>query len=191
VRGKTVDEAQDLILGAHLTFGESIPRYSDRIAEGTVMGSDPKSGTSLKPDTPVNIFVSQGPKPIQIPDFTGQDAQEAEKALKRLGFRVEKTEDYSDTIPKGSVISQDPSSGSGVKHDVIQLVVSKGPHLVQIPDNIVASGVDSARAELEALGFVVSEAQSDGYLGLGYVYSMSPGEGESVPYGSTVTLYLV
>jgi hypothetical protein len=29
------------------------------------------------------------------------------------------------------------------------------------------------------------------YLGLGYVSTVSPGEGESVPKGSTVTIYLV
>jgi beta-lactam-binding protein with PASTA domain len=74
---------------------------------------------------------------------------------------------------------------------VVQLVVSKGPELVQIPDDIVASGKDAARQELEALGFVVDEQESDGYLGLGYVYSVSPGEGEMVPAGSTITLYLV
>jgi serine/threonine-protein kinase len=33
--------------------------------------------------------------------------------------------------------------------------------------------------------------ETDHYLGLGYVYSVSPDEGEKVPSGSTVTLYLV
>ena len=191
LRGKTVDEAQDAILASHLSFGKSIPRYSDTVAEGTVLGSDPKPGTSVKPQTAVDIFVSRGPKPIGIEDFTGRDAKEAEKALKKLGFKVEKTEEFSDTVAEGLVISQTPNTGNGVKDDVIQLVVSKGPELVQIPDNIVASGRDAAQQELEALGFHVEVLESDGYLGLGYVYSVSPGEGEMVPAGSTVTLYLV
>ena len=191
VRGKSVDEAQDAILNAHLSFGKSIKHYSDQVAEGVVLGSDPKAGTSLKPDTPVDIFVSQGPKPIDIPDFTGQDAKEAEKALKKLGFKVETTKDYSDTVAEGDVISQDPDDGSGFKDDVIQLVVSQGPELVQIPNGLRASGVDSATQILEDLGFHVDVQQSDGYLGLGYVFSVSPGEGEMVPAGSTVTLYLI
>ena len=36
---------------------------------------------------------------------------------------------------------------------------------------------------------VVEEAE--GYIGLGYVFSMDPGAGTELPMGSTVTLYLV
>ena len=191
LRGKTVDEAQDAILDSHLSFGSQVDRYSDRVAEGIVIGSDPKPGTSVKPDTAVTIFVSRGPKPLQIPDFTGENAKKAEKELQKLGFKVETTEDFSDTVKKGDVISQDPNDGSGFKDDVIQLVVSQGPELVEIPHGLRASGVDAATATLQALGFNVVTQNSDGYLGLGYVYSVSPGEGELVPAGSTVTLYLV
>jgi len=191
LRGKTVDEAQDAILDSHLAFGREIGRFSDQLPEGIVLGSDPEPGTSLRPETAVDIYVSKGPKPIEIPDFTGQDAHEADKALKKLGFKVEKTEEFSDSVPKGSVVSQTPSTGSGFEDDVIQLVVSQGPELVEIPQGIVASGVDAARATLEGLGFVVDEQNADNYLGLGYVYSVSPEEGEKVPAGSTVTLYLI
>jgi serine/threonine-protein kinase len=34
-------------------------------------------------------------------------------------------------------------------------------------------------------------AEADGYIGLGYVYSMDPGAGTELPKGSTVTIYLV
>jgi beta-lactam-binding protein with PASTA domain/serine/threonine protein kinase len=191
LRGKSVNAAQDAILAAHLSYGRAIGRWSDGVPAGTVLGSDPAAGTSLKPDTPVNIYVSRGPKPIEITDYTGQDAKVAEKALKKAGFKVEKSSDFSDTVPKDSVISQAPSSGAGHKGDVVTLVVSKGPHLVQIPNGIVASGVDAARSTLEGLGFQVEEQETDHYLGLGYVYSVTPGEGESAPYGSAVTLYLI
>jgi len=191
LRGKTVDEAQDAILDAHLSFGRTIERFNDRLEEGVVLGSDPPAGTSLKPDTAVNIFVSKGPKPLEIPDFTGEDAKKAKKALEQLGFKVETTEDFSDEVDKGEVISQDPDDGSGFKDDVIQLVVSQGPELVEIPHGLKASGVESATATLQALGFEVDVEQSEGYLGLGYVFSVSPEEGEKVPAGSTVTLYLI
>jgi serine/threonine-protein kinase len=69
--------------------------------------------------------------------------------------------------------------------------VSQGPELVEIPHGLKASGVDAATATLQALGFQVDVQQSEGYLGLGYVFSVSPEEGEKVPAGSTVTLYLI
>ena len=191
LRGKSVDEAQDAILGAHLTFGRAIERYNDSLEAGTVLGSDPEAGTLLKPDTAVNIFVSKGPKPIQIPDFTGQEAKEAVKALKRLGFKVDVDREHSDSVAKGYVISQDPDDGDAFKEDTITLVVSEGPENVQIPEGLRGTGVESATATLEALGFHVEVEQSDGSLGLGYVYAVQPGEGETVPYGSTVVLYLV
>lgn len=191
LRGKTVDEAQDAIQASHLSFGRAIEQYSAKVEAGRVLGSDPPAGASLKPNTAVNIFVSKGPKPIGIPDFTGKDAKQAERALKKLGFDVDVTREYSDDVAKGLVISQDPRSGEGFKDDTIRLVVSDGPQMIQIPDGIVASGVEDAKAVLEALDFEVEVENAENYLGLGYVYSVEPGEGQMAPYGSTVTLYLI
>jgi beta-lactam-binding protein with PASTA domain len=97
---------------------------------------------------------------------------------------------YSDDVEKDAVISQDPKDGELFSGDTVTLIVSKGPELVQIP-RLRAMGVEAARDQLESLGFKVKEKHAAMYLGLGYVSSVDPGEGESVPKGSTVTLYLV
>ncbi|CUR53986.1 Two-component serine/threonine-protein kinase PK-1 with PASTA sensors [metagenome] len=191
LRGKTEDQAQDAILAANLDFGRSIEQFSETIPEGTVIGSDPKAGVSVKPDTAVDLILSKGPKPIKIRDFTGRSADRAESVLTGLGLVVDRTEEYNNTIPEGRVISQDPDSGTLFKGDDIHLVVSQGPELVEIPGGLVASGVESARSTLEDLGFDVEVKQSDNSLGLGFVYSVDPGQGEMVPMGSTVTLYLI
>ena len=69
-------------------------------------------------------------------------------------------------------------------------VVSLGPELVSVP-NVRAQGIDSATAELEALGFVVRTQNAAGYLGLGYVYDQDPSAGSEVPRGSTITLTII
>ncbi|WP_457205481.1 PASTA domain-containing protein [Nocardioides sp. P5_C9_2] len=72
----------------------------------------------------------------------------------------------------------------------MQLVVSRGPELVEVP-RVVAKGVDAATEELEALGFVVEVEESSNYIGVGFVFSSDPGAGSMAPKGSTITLYLI
>ena len=59
------------------------------------------------------------------------------------------------------------------KGDEIELVVSKGPPLVEVP-NVVGQGVDAATATLRAAGFEVDVEKSDTYIGLGYVLEPGP-----------------
>ena len=192
VRGMTEDDAQDALAEANLEFGESIGRWSDDVEQGIVLGSDPKAGTSLKPGTIVDLHVSKGPKPIKVKDWTGKDAAQAEQALAAKGLVVERADpEYSDTVPEGNVISQTPSSGTLYRGETVTLVVSQGPELVEVPGGLIASGVDAAREQLEALGFDVKIENSESYLGLGYVFNVDPGSGTKVPKGSTVTLYLI
>ena len=191
-KGMTEDQAQDALLNTHLSFGHSIGKYSETVSEGTVLGSDPKAGTTLRPDSAVDLIVSKGPRPIHLRDWTGQDADKAQTALEAKGLAVDRsTEEYSDTVPEGDVISQTPTTGTLYRGDSVRLVVSKGPELVEIPGGLVASGVDDATATLEALGFHVEVRKNDHYIGVGYVYSVDPGSGSMAPKGSTVTLSIL
>ena len=107
--------------------------------------TDPAPGTSLRRNTAVDVVVSKGPRPIKIPDFTGKPADPARGGLEKRGFEVDTTEVNDDTVPKGRVITQSPDSGTGQKGDVISLVVSKGPVMVEVPD-VVGMGLDGAHA---------------------------------------------
>ena len=78
LRGKSEDRAQDALGQSNLEFGKSIGKFSENIAKGRVIGTDPKVGTTLKPDTIVDLIVSKGPRPIKIRDWTGKEADRAE-----------------------------------------------------------------------------------------------------------------
>ncbi len=189
VRGLSEDEAQDELAGTNLDFGESIGRYSEKVPEGTVLGSDPPAGTTLRPDTIVDLYVSEGPRPITIRDWTGKSADRAEQVMEERGLVVDRGQlEYSDTVEEGRIISQSPTSGTLFRGETVTLVVSQGPELVEVPGGIVASGVEAARETLEDLGFVVEVRNATTYLGLGYVFSMDPDSGSMVPLGSTITL---
>ena len=191
LRGLTEDRAQDRLRATSLAFGESIPRFSDTVPEGTVLRSDPPVGTTLRPDAVVDLVVSKGPRPINIRDFTGADADRATAWFERRDLEVDTTSEHSDTVAEGDVISQSPDDGTAFAGDSVDLVVSEGPELVEVPGGLVASGVEDARERLEAEGFEVEVDNDDGYIGLGYVFRVDPPSGTMVPAGSTITLYLI
>ena len=125
-------------------------------------------------------------------DYTGKDADRAEARLTRQGLEVSRgDEEYSDTVPEGDVISQSPREGTLYRGDTVELLVSRGPELVEVPGGLVASGVDAATERLEALGFEVDVEHASEYIGLGYVFRVDPGSGTMAPRGSTITLYLI
>lgn len=187
----TEDKAQDAIRDGHLVFGDSTQKFSETVPAGSVITSTPAAGTTVKPGTSVDLVVSKGRRPIEIKDWTGKSADLAVAALERRKLVVEITgEEYSDSVPEGDVISQDPASGPLYKGDTVALVVSQGPELVEVP-RVIAMGVEAATEKLEALGFEVVVENSDNYIGLGFVFSTSPGAGDDVAVGSTITLYLI
>ncbi|HEY9564344.1 MAG TPA: Stk1 family PASTA domain-containing Ser/Thr kinase [Nocardioides sp.] len=189
VAGSTEDEAQKAIQDANLDFGRSIEKFSEKVPAGEVIRSDPKAGTSLKPGTTVDIELSKGPKPIKVVDWTGKSADEAEKALADLDLKVERTESFSDSVDEGKVINQDPSSGELFKGDTVNLEVSKGPELVDVP-RVRGMGEKAAIKRLKAAGFEVEVKQHENYVGLHFVLTQSPGGGKAAK-GSTVTITIV
>ncbi len=192
VKGMSEDEAQDALAEENLEFGEAIGRWSDTVEEGVVLGSDPEAGTSLKPETIVDLYVSKGPKPIQLKDWTGRDADRAQAWFEEREIEVVRGEpQFSDSVPEGNVISQTPASGTLFRGQSVTLVVSQGPELVEIPGGLVASGVESATDQLTDLGFEVDVEEADEYIGLGFVFEVDPPSGTMVPRGSTITLYLI
>ena len=187
----TVDQAQDALARAHLTYGRSVMRWSDTVPRGVVIASNPAQATRQRPGTDVDLVVSRGPAPVHVTDWTGKNAARATHVLTSHQLGVETTREYSDSVPEGFVISQDPTTGVLHHGDTVKLVVSKGPELVEVPGGLPSMGVEAATQLLESLGFKVEVEHARIYLGLGYVASSSPGGGNEIPKGSVVILHIV
>src|SRR5262249_19844855 len=99
--GITVDEAQDRIQTAHMAFGKSTSKFSETVPEGIVIASDPKSGTTLRFGTVVDLVVSKGRRPIPVGSWVGKSADDAQRVLKQRGLKVDVSHQYSDTVPEG------------------------------------------------------------------------------------------
>ncbi|MBR2453075.1 MAG: Stk1 family PASTA domain-containing Ser/Thr kinase [Clostridia bacterium] len=99
--------------------------------EGTILAQDPAAGTKVKKAEVIVITVeiSEGKNDIRLKNYTKyQDAREVEIAVKDLGLEAEFIEEYSDDIPTGAIIKQEPKAGDFVKPgDVVTFYVSRGP----------------------------------------------------------------
>lgn len=88
------------------------------------------------------------------------------------GFRIVMVEQPSDTVAQGVVISQDPPAGTEKLMDdqIIQITVSSGPSLVEMPD-IIGFTQANASKKLDALGiqYKMVMVDNDGTMAAGCV----------------------
>jgi len=161
-----------------------------KVPAGQVMRIDPPAGTAVKRNQVIQVYVSTGPPSVAVPNVTGNPKDEAATKLSNAGFKADFSEDFSDTVDSGKVIRQSPSGGSAPKFSTVEVVVSKGPPLVTLPDIPNGTNADDAKAMLEQLGLKVKiDTQFGGFLNK--VVAMDPKAGKQVPKGSQVKLTVV
>ena len=95
---------------------------------------DDVSETSIEGTDCVLITVPGKEEEISVPDIVGLPLAEAETVITEADLRVGTvTEDYSDTVTAGNVISQDPASGELLPPGgYVDLVISLGPLIDEI-----------------------------------------------------------
>ena len=89
-----------------------------------------------------------------IPDLVGRDYEtEIKGSTLYQNYRIMMTETHSSTVEEGKVISQEPMAGTlqTQQNPIIQIVVSSGPMLVDMPD-IIGFTQDNASKLLDAEG---------------------------------------
>ncbi len=103
----------------------------DTYETGTIMAQDPQEGEMVHPGDTITFYVSLGPAQVlsQVPDLFGSTLEEAQSLLTENGLVLgDVSEDYSSTIPEGSVIGQGTSEGTEVaKGTSVDITISKGP----------------------------------------------------------------
>ena len=135
VAGKPQGEAEEAIQAAGLKVGSITNEYSDTVPVGLVIGQNPSAGTSVPRGSSVDLAVSAGPRTVTVPSVGGLAQGDAASALASAGLVVGTiTTQYSDTVPEGSVISQNPAAGSTVSPgSSVDLLVSLGPSIILPP----------------------------------------------------------
>jgi serine/threonine-protein kinase len=185
--GLTVEEAAAALKSKNLKVGRVSEKFSDTFEAGLLINGNPVSGTPVRKDSSVDLIISKGLEQVELTNFQGKTSDQAQSELTSAGLIVNSKYEYSDSIPIGTVISQTPSDVSTVgKGEKIELVISKGPSKIFIP-NVYSLSELAATKILEDLGFVVKPK----YIAKKkLVTNISPKPGTSVSPGSTVTITL-
>ncbi len=199
VSGQTIQEAQATLEEAGLTVGAVTRRESDSVEEGKVISTTPKSGTTQKEGSEVDLLVSKGSKRFVMTDYTGMSYRDAVSDLtENYGLskgQIVKKEVTNNQYEPGEIISQTPEAGEDFNpsgNDKIIFEVATAS-TVTIPTLVGYSYADAKNALLD-LGFKASQIQtdSDKPSSSATVYAQYPYAGTSVELssGETVTLYL-
>ena len=197
VVGQTQGAAGTAITGANLIVGTVTQQCSNSVPAGSVISQNPLGGASALPGSAVDLVISTGPCSVTVPGVTGQTQNSAGAAIIGAGLIVGTvTFQCDNTVPSGSVISQNPLAGaSALPNSPVDLVISTGPCNVTVP-NVTGQALTggttlpSAGATLTAAGLTIGTVtyQCSNTVAAGLVISQNPLAGASVLPGSAVDL---
>ncbi len=119
--------------------------YSDSVEKGKVMIQTPEADTKGKEGDTVTITISLGTETIDVPDVTNKSQSAAQSTLENSGLSAGSiSEEPSDTVKKGNVISSDPAAGTKVnKGAKVNLVISTGKATYSYSDEVDVMNSDT------------------------------------------------
>lgn len=202
--GTAVEEAKKVVADQQLslTRDSALDDYSDTVDKNKLLVLNPKPGTQLDIGGTVRFGVSKGPRPIPVPDVTGQSKDAAFAALKAKGFDpVDAGQEFSPDVAVGSVTRTDPVAGStGGKS--VRVWTSNA---VEVP-GVTGKTIEEAMKALSDAGLKPQrgggngdnggggdDGEDDGHGGrkhggFGWVIGQDPAAGTKVQKGSVVRL---
>jgi serine/threonine-protein kinase len=137
------------------------------------------------------IFFGPGAYQSLPASMIGQIQLEAENYLKDHQIAYHISEDWSLSIPKGSVAETVPAPATPFKFrdTTATIIISKGIHYVTFPDGVTGATLEKAEEVLVKAGFVVEVAKVYSLeVASGTVINTSRQANSQAIYGETITL---
>ncbi|TLM76510.1 MAG: PASTA domain-containing protein, partial [Actinobacteria bacterium] len=195
VIGKPQAEATTELISAGVTVSV-MSAYDNTVTAGTVISQIPAVGDQVMPNTTAQIVVSKGKPPaaaVVVPNVTGKNKTDADKAVKKAGLSPQYYEVYDPKVSKGRVIGTLPPAGSRVaKGTTIGVFISLGKpsststDTVTVP-NVVGQQQITAMTSITSAGLtpIVIQQYSDG-IPSGTVFNQMPAAGTRMKRGTPV-----
>ncbi|MEI6431148.1 MAG: PASTA domain-containing protein [bacterium] len=160
--GKPLAEAQNIATQTRFNLAIVDKQYRDAEPEGVIyqMGTTP--GRHIKEGRDVQIWVSKGPRLVEIPDLIGMDFEKARTKLESVGLRLgDYKGEYDYSSAKGTVIRQKPSSGENAARGArIDLTISKGEEPTPTPEPIPTPDMSTPAPETTPSANLTGESDS-------------------------------
>ena len=154
--------------------------YSADVPAGQISSVSPAPGTEAATGTVVDVHVSKGPRPVQVPGLSQQPLDRAEQILKDAGLKVGKvSEEFDATAKKGTVVRTQPQDGAELPQgSAVDVVISNA---IDVPD-VTGKTTEEATQLLRDAGLnpKVGSQVTSNKVDLGKVAKQSPSAGEVV-----------
>ena len=185
IAGMNVAEATAEIIKSGFVLGE-VKSVFNEAPLGEVFDYLGADGTKIPETSRIDIWVSLG----AIPIVAGLDQEAAVTAIEAVGLKInEINEEYSDTVAAGQVISLVPLTEPLGENGSVNLLVSKGPNVVTVP-NMIGQTILAAKSALETLGLkvIVNTDQLTTKWGIVKVKKQSAAAGTQLRVGDSITI---
>lgn len=192
VAGMSEKEAEEALLAVNLHVSQTIIETSEDVEEGLVTRTDPETGSSVKEETDVNLYISSGKETVSFKDYTGEAYEEVRAELIEQGFITERVDESSDTFPEGTIIEQSVDEDEEVvpSETTVTLTVSTGEARFEMKDltGYSEKGVQDYANE-NGLTATINEDYSED-VSEGQVISQDPTAGELLSSGASFSVVI-
>lgn len=177
VVGATETNAANALKDVNLKV-EKQYEYSSDVEAGNVISQNPTAGSTAEEGATVTLVISQGKEDVKMPNVVDSGRESAVNTIEGLGLVVGTiTEEYSDTVDEGKVISQSVVADKTVQPGTtVNLVVSLGKKVAA-----TYKYNSTIQAALDNAGVTIPEGAT------GVKYTLTDATGEKRAYLYEVT----
>lgn len=195
---------------AGLVLGDIREEYSDEVEEDAVIETSPKIGAAVEVGAEIDLVISLGEELFTLLDYEGQEYESVLEDLRKEGFTIERTHEFSSEVAAGNIISQSLEPGAEVRpsETTLSFLVSDGNESYTMRDLSgytrksvedyagqygLALTVTEGYSDTIAAGLVVSQSLAGGSAfvsgdALSVVISIGPEEPQVVSFSRTITI---
>ncbi|MBF8194378.1 Stk1 family PASTA domain-containing Ser/Thr kinase [Nonomuraea sp. K274] len=157
--GKNMTVAEKNAVAMGLKVSKAQGQYSEKVAEGLVLSTDPAAQAELESGGTITLVPSLGPKRVVVPNVAGMIGNDARAAIAGAGLTVGSVKRLANQeVEREKVIRTSPQVGEKVKEGAkIDIFVSAG---LVMPD-VAGMPKDEAAGYLGQQGFQVQVNEVD------------------------------
>lgn len=193
-----------------LVLGNITEEYNEEIEEDAVIETSPKIGSSVAAGDEIDLIISLGEELFTLLNYEGQEYERVFEDLRKEGFTIERTHEFSSEVAEGNIIRQNIEPGTEVKpgETTLSFLVSDGNESYtmrglsgytrkSVEDYAGQYGlsltITEAYSDTIAAGLVVSQSLAGGSAfvsgdALSVVISKGPEEPQVVSFSRTITI---
>jgi serine/threonine-protein kinase len=161
VVGKTFEDASAILQKTGFVAQQGESRFHKSIAANIVLQQDPPAGSRQKRGTSVVLALSAGQKTAEVPVTSNMSQQQARIAIENTGLTMGNVTEQLSDQPRGLVVASSPPAGTKLDlPGAVDVVLSKGPATIQVPD-LYGRSVGEARSMIEQLGLRIAGISRD------------------------------